>query len=183
MVCLDRPGMAKNPSPSDASNTAVRFLLRKAGSIHLPSMYDTTRSWGKDAWDDIVSNTFAGRCAYCGRVGQALQVEHLLMTNRTQVGIHHPGNTVPCCKPCNRRSRKPGSQTEYDSWEEHLEKVCNDRNEESEFEQRRERIRHHMNESQYKLPFNNESAFRAIRLASRPLAFDLISSIPGVSRS
>ena len=109
MLCLVRTTVAKNPSPSDAANTAVRYMLRKAGSLHLPSMYDTTRSWGKEAWDDIVSNTFAGRCAYCGRVGQALQVEHLLMTNRTQVGIHHPGNTVPTCKPCNTRSRKKGS--------------------------------------------------------------------------
>ena len=156
--------MAKNPSPSDASNTAVRFLLRKAGSIHSDGkMYDTTRSWGKNAWEDIVSNTFSGKCAYCGKVGQALEVEHLLMTNRTQVGIHHPGNTVPTCKPCNKRQRKPGSQTEYDSWGEHLEKICESRGEMNHYETRRERIHFHMNESQYKLPLNNEMAQEAVR--------------------
>ena len=161
--------MAKNPSPSDAANTAVRFLLRKAGSIDLPSMYDTTRSWGKEAWEDIVSNTFSGRCAYCGRVGLALQVEHLLMTNRTQVGLHHPGNTVPCCKSCNQRSRKKGSRIEYDTWLEHLEKVCIERNEQDKFEDRKNRIVEHMDESKYKLPLNDESAYRAVRFITEDL--------------
>ena len=173
MLCLVRTTVAKNPSPSDAANTAVRYMLRKAGSLHLPSMYDTTRSWGKEAWDDIVSNTFAGRCAYCGRVGQALQVEHLLMTNRTQVGIHHPGNTVPTCKPCNTRSRKKGSQTEYDTWDEHLQKVCNDRNDREMYDERRNKILHHMNESQYKLPMNNDAAISAVKMMTGHLYTDI----------
>ena len=169
MEYLVRTTVAKNPTPSDASNTAVRFLLRKAGSMTLPSMYDTTRGWGKEAWKDIVTNTFRGECAYCGAVGQKLEVEHLMITNRSQVGIHHPGNTVPCCKSCNRRKRIPGSQTEFDSWEVHLKKICEGAGEGSKFQERYDRIAKHMNEGEYKLPLNNEAALEAVRFITEDL--------------
>ena len=45
-------------------------------------------------------------------------IEHLVMFNRTECGLHHPGNIVPCCKECNKRERN--SERNYLSWEEHL---------------------------------------------------------------
>ena len=163
--------MPSNPSPSDASNMAVRFLLRKAGAVHLDSMYDHTSSWGKEAWEDIVSNVFSGRCAYCGRVGQQLQVEHLHMINRTQLGIHHPGNTVPSCKGCNKRTRLAGNQ--FADWEKHLESICAERNETDKFEERRIRIANHMQEGDYKLPWTSDSAQNAVRMITDELYNDI----------
>ncbi len=37
-----------------------------------------------------------------------LQIEHLIMFNRQEFGLHHPGNVVPVCSNCNNRRVEEG---------------------------------------------------------------------------
>ena len=59
-------------------------------------------------------------CFY-GSLSDNLTMEDLIMFNRYQCGLHHPGNIVPCCKSCNKRL--PDTKKYYD-WLEQLEAVC-----------------------------------------------------------
>ena len=45
------------------------------------------------------------------------------MFNRKECGLHHPGNVVPSCKSCNKRTRDKESK-EYVGWVKHLETKC-----------------------------------------------------------
>ena len=166
--------MASNPTPSDASNTAVRFLLRKAGSLHLKGMYNHKTSWGKDVWEEIVTEVFSSECAFCGVQAAyydgKFELEHLEGLNKTELGLHHPGNTVPVCKSCNLRTRKGNV---YANWEEHLEVVCSKNGDEDIIEERRERIWRHMNEGKWKLPMRTLLARKEIGRAAQHLYEDI----------
>jgi hypothetical protein len=166
--------MASNPGPADASNTAVRYLLRKAGSFHLQGMYNHKSSWGKDAWSGIVTDTFSSECAFCGVKAAyyegKFELEHLEGLNKTELGLHHPGNTVPVCKACNKRTRVDGR---FANWEEHLRKVCSDRGEDDKFEDRHNRIWKHMNEGTWKLPMRSDEAKNGLRRTAKYLYEDI----------
>ena len=166
--------MPSNPSPSDSSNNAVRYLLRKAASFHLKSMYNHKTSWGKDAWDEIVTEVFSSECAFCGInaafYSKAFELEHIFGLNRTELGLHHPGNTVPVCKECNNRKKVKNIQIH---WEEHLENVCKEKGEEDKIEYRRKRINDHMNEGKWRLPVWSDSEREEIRRYAEDLYEDI----------
>ena len=80
------------------------------------------------------------------------------MFNRNACGLHHPGNIVPCCKPCNKRERdKDGS---YLTWEEHLLSISQDINE---FRKRKKKIFDHIKFENYpNLTEDEKNALKAI---------------------
>ena len=95
----------------------------------------------------IVFDKYNGKCAYCGESGHTLQIEHLLMFNRTEYGLHHPGNVVPCCKSCNKRERK--NDKSYTNWDEHLKIVCVRRNENNQYQMRKNKIEKSIADEKY----------------------------------
>ena len=89
------------------------------------------------------------------------------MFNRSEFGLHHPGNIVPCCKDCNKR-RKDDSG-DYLGWESHLREVCSERSEDSLFEERKERILSHHTEGKYAYPTLRKEEISAIKVISQSL--------------
>jgi len=152
-------------TPADAANTAVRAFLTKVGEFYLGRSFNTGSGKGKADWERIRDIVFKGGCAYCGVNGQSLQIEHLLMFNRTEYGLHHPGNIVPCCKSCNKRERK--GDKSYANWIEHLEIVCENKNEAHLFEKRKLEIERSMSEENY--PQLSEKEMHAIRVIANSL--------------
>ena len=127
--------MAIYNTAADAANTAVRAFLTKVGEFYLGRSFNTGSGKGKADWERIRDKVFEGRCAYCGESASKLQIEHLFMFNRTEYGLHHPGNVVPCCSTCNKRERK--ADKTYTDWVEHLGIVCKRRNESDKFPSRK----------------------------------------------
>ena len=83
------------------------------------------------------------------------------MFNRTEFGLHHPGNIIPCCKLCNKRERLEDKS--YCSWEEHLVRVCNSRGEAEKTEIRKQRILDNFKKHNYpELNINEQHAIRVI---------------------
>lgn len=107
-------------TPSDAANTAVRAFLTSVGQHYLGKAFNTGAGSGKATWLQICAD-FGGMCAYCGTLAP-MQIEHLVMFNRAEYGLHHPGNVVPVCKPCNKRAKDDVNQ--YVSWHAHLARIC-----------------------------------------------------------
>ena len=66
-----------------------------------------------------------------------LQIEHLIMFNRTEYGLHHPGNVVPSCSDCNKRHKK---NKEYVTWQEQLRRICKEKNQENQYEIRLKKL-------------------------------------------
>ena len=99
--------MAVHNASGDAANTAVRAFLTKVGEHYLDRSYNTGSGKGKDDWMRIKNIVFKNKCAYCDTETESLQIEHLVKFNRTECGLHHPGNTVPVCKPCNTSTGCP----------------------------------------------------------------------------
>ena len=87
---------------ADSANTNVRAFLTKVGEFYLRRNFNTSSGWGRGQWERIKTETFDSRCAYCHNKGK-LHIEHLIMFNSEQCGLHHPGNIVPCC-PAHTRS-------------------------------------------------------------------------------
>lgn len=112
--------MAVYNTPSDAANTAVRSFLTSVGEHYLGKSFNTGSGSGKALWTQICKD-FSGACAYCGIVG-LMQIEHLVMFNRAEYGLHHPGNIVPVCKACNKRCKN--EKMCFVSWEAHLARIC-----------------------------------------------------------
>jgi hypothetical protein len=160
--------MAIYNTPSDAANTAVRSFLTSVGEHYLGCTFNTGTGNGKATWVQICSE-FNSVCAYCEQPGQ-LQIEHLLMFNRTEYGLHHPGNLVPVCKTCNKRCRNKAKG--YVSWQEHLTQICAGQSPGT-AERRKARILEHM--SRYKYPELNEQEKHAIRVIAEAL-YDNIKS-------
>lgn len=153
--------MAVYNTSSDAANTAVRAFLTRVGEYYLGHSFNTASGKGKQLWEAIRDSDFQSCCAYCGEKSNALQVEHLLMFNRTEYGLHHPGNIVPCCKSCNKRERNDDST--YTDWEEHLNKVCDTRSENSFFNSRKLKITASVTKYNYpNLSTNENHAIRVI---------------------
>jgi len=150
---------------SDAANTAVRSFLTKVGEHYLGRSFNTASGKGKDDWLRIRNSVFGGRCAYCDVSGVDLQIEHMVMFNRTEFGLHHPGNTVPVCKSCN--NRKKDSNKKYLNWEDHLKQVCIDSGDESKFEERKKKILNHIKNEKY--PDLTQEERHAIRVVSEKL--------------
>ena len=83
------------------------------------------------------------------------------MFNRTEFGLHHPGNIVPCCKACNKRERN--EDTSYMNWENHLSQICKSRSELNQFENRKKKICCHIRNYGYpNLSINESHAIRVI---------------------
>ncbi|QQK70522.1 HNH endonuclease [Pectobacterium versatile] len=150
---------------SDSANTAVRVFLTKVGEFYLGHSFNTGSGKGKVIWLSIKDEYFSSSCAYCGEESRHLQVEHIVMFNRTEYGLHHPGNVVPCCKSCNTRFKNNDNM--YCSWEEHLLKVCQKRNEIEQFEFRKKKI--FDNFKIFKSPQLNDKERHAIRVVANSL--------------
>jgi hypothetical protein len=157
--------MAVYNTSADAANTAVRAFLTKVGEFYLERKFNTTSGQGKADWERIRDVVFEGRCAYCGEGGVKLQIEHLQMFNRIEYGLHHPGNVVPCCPPCNKR--KKGEDKGYVNWLEHLEITCKKRDEADQFQSRLQRIQHSITDENY--PTLNQNEQHAIRVIANSL--------------
>ena len=154
--------MAVYNTPSDAANTAVRAFLTSVGEHYLGRSFNTGSGRGKDIWKQIQAS-FNETCAYCGTASK-LQIEHLIMFNRSEYGLHHPGNIVPVCKYCNER-QKDGNKN-YISWEAQLALKCDGSSSEL-FKQRRQKILNHI--EQYKYPTLTEQERHAIRVIAESL--------------
>jgi len=157
--------MAIYNTSSDAANTAVRAFLTKVGEFYLGRSFNTGSGKGKADWERIRDEVFGGQCAYCGSESQQLQIEHLYMFNRTEYGLHHPGNVVPCCRACNKRELKEDKS--YTNWEEHLKIICRRRGEEGFFEVRRRKILKSISDEGY--PNLDEKEKHAIRVIANSL--------------
>lgn len=157
--------MAVYNTPSDAANTAVRSFLTQVGEHYLQQSFNTSSGKGKKLWESIRDEDFQSSCAYCGEHSLSLQIEHLFMFNRTEFGLHHPGNTVPCCKLCNKRERNEDNS--YTNWEEHLKKICESREEIGQFERRQSAITLHI--KKYKYPNLSPNERHAIRVIANSL--------------
>ena len=86
---------------ADIATTALRIFLQEMGTA-----YDTERGFAPyDGKRDFqtVRTFFGDRCCYCGAqltTGQIAQ-DHLVPMNKTNLGLHAWGNSVPACSPCN----------------------------------------------------------------------------------
>lgn len=87
------------------------------------------------------------------------------MFNRTEYGLHHPGNIVPCCRGCNKRERNDDKT--YTNWVEHLKLICIQKNELKLFKDRKLRIETSMMDEKY--PNLNEEEQHAIRVIPNSL--------------
>ncbi len=157
--------MAVYNTSSDAANTAVRAFLTRVGEYYLGHSFNTGSGKGKQIWEAIRDSDFESCCAYCGEESKSLQIEHLLMFNRTEYGLHHPGNVVPCCKFCNKRERNDDST--YSNWEDHLKKICEARSEGSLFITRKSKI--YSNIKKYNYPDLTTNENHAIRVIANSL--------------
>lgn len=157
--------MAIYNTSSDAANTAVRSFLTKVGEFYLGHSFNTGSGSGKSDSLRIRDQVFDGCCAYCGDRSDQLQIEHLLMFNRTEYGLHHPGNIVPCCRHCNKRERNDDKT--YTNWVEHLKLICIQKNELKLFKERKLRIETSMMDEKY--PNLNEEEQHAIRVIANSL--------------
>ena len=95
--------MAIYNTGSDAANTMVRAFLTKIGESYLNHSFNTGSGKGKEIWREI-KNKFESKCAFCGKEFNELTIEHLIMFNRKECGLHHSGNVVPSCKSCNKNN-------------------------------------------------------------------------------
>lgn len=154
--------MAIYNTPSDAANTAVRAFLTSVGEHYFGRSFNTGSGKGKALWEQI-RNEFENACAYCGTQG-ALQIEHLVMFNRAEYGLHHPGNIVPVCKSCNERQKD--ADKDYISWEAQLAVKCRDSAPDV-FQSRRNKILAHVEKYQY--PKLKEQERHAIRVIAESL--------------
>lgn len=157
--------MAIYNTSADAANTAIRAFLTKVGEFYLGRSFNTGSGKGKADWERIRDVVFESRCAYCGESKQALQIEHLVMFNRSEYGLHHPGNIVPCCKECNKRERK--ADKNYTNWLEHLEIVCKRRDEVDQINSRRLKIEKSISDESY--PNLDDKEQHAIRVIANSL--------------
>lgn len=169
--------MAIYNTGSDAANTNVRAFLTKIGEFYLGHTFDTGSGKGKEIWSRIKSETFRNMCAFCNEHADSLTIEHLVMFNRSQCGLHHPGNIVPCCKSCNKRKRDPNTKVFLD-WTEHLQEVCQDQGARiDELSKRKQRITYPINNEGY--PNFTEDEINALRAVSENLYRNTTSGLEG----
>ena len=132
--------MAIHNAGSDSAKTIVRAYLIKIGGSYLNNLYNSRSVKGKEIWRNI-KHKFENKCAFCGEEFSEITIEHWIMFNRTECGLHHHGNIFPSCKSYNKRIRDKESKA-YVSWEEHLKTKCDSS---EEFKLRKEKISSHIN--------------------------------------
>ena len=160
--------MAVYNASADAANTGVRAFLTKIGEYYLGSSFNTGTGRGKKIWENIRDDIFNSQCAYCGKKDSKLQIEHLIMFNRVEYGLHHPGNIVPVCFECNKRSKD--NNNNYKTWTEHLEIVCRKKqNDDDKIKERILKIENHINLGKYKYPVLNSEERKAMKIIANSL--------------
>ncbi len=143
---------------SDSANTSIRAFLTKIGEFYLGRSFNTASGKGKEDWARIKDKVFKNKCAYCNSDQDKPTIEHLVMFNRTDCGLHHPGNIVPVCKTCNKRQKDKDG--EYLSWEEQLLSVCPDIHS---YRKRKKKIDNHIISEKYpNLTEDESNAIKAI---------------------
>jgi hypothetical protein len=143
----------------DSANTATRAFLTKAGAFYNNGKsFNVSLKYGKMIWVSIIKE-FSISCAYCGDANSKITMEHLIMMNREECGLHHPGNVVPCCKECNKRGR---SGSKHLSWKEHLKIKAG-----KEYSKRLRRINGHIRK--YKYPTLSDDEEKSIKVIARSL--------------
>ncbi|MFC1924634.1 HNH endonuclease [Chloroflexota bacterium] len=150
---------------ADAANTAIRAFLTRVGEYYLNRSFNTGSGKAKDDWNRIKVDVFQGKCAYCGEECESPQMEHLIMFNRVEYGLHHPGNVVPTCKSCNKRFKKPDNT--YVTWEEQLEKICHLKSQPDKVPERKGKILVHIKTEGY--PNLSREEKHAIRVIAESL--------------
>lgn len=130
-------------------NQAVRSFLAEVGALYCGYLYNHRAGKGKIAWSAALT-FFDESCAYCGTRrdclprNTSLTIEHLIENNQFEVGLHHPGNTVPACAACNH-SRVAKQTGVGISWQDHLANRCTSLgHKESIQKKRREKIEEYM---------------------------------------
>jgi len=159
--------MAVYNTPADAANTAVRAFLTRIGEYYLGRSFNTGSGKSLQDWIIIRDKIFQTKCAYCGKEDPKLQIEHLVMFNRVEFGLHHPGNIVPVCSICNKRSKT--ETFNYKTWEDHLSHICQKNNEIDKFHERWVKIKNHINEGDFKYPSLSPEEGKAIRIIANNL--------------
>ncbi len=151
---------------NDAANTAVRAFLTKVGAYYYKGKkFDTSNGHGKRIWESIKSD-FGNSCCYCGKTNEPLGMEHLVMFNRTEFGLHHPGNVVPCCKNCNKRTR--GKDKKPMDWRSHLKVISGPH-----YEQRLRKIEFHI--KKYEYPDLSNTEIKTIKVIAESLYRHIIA--------
>ncbi|MCL0044467.1 HNH endonuclease [Dehalococcoidia bacterium] len=165
--------MATYKTTSIAANFGVRAFLTKVRELHLGRNYNTDSGQGKKDWIRI-KDVFDNSCAYCGATDVQLSMEHLVMHNQTACGLHHPGNIVPCCTPCNTRSRD--KEKRYVTWETHL-KIRNSPPHvvDNRFEERFDHIQQHIMREKY--PGLNAEERKAISNLAESLYASIVNEV------
>jgi len=158
--------MAVYNTAADAANTAVRAFLTQIGEYYLKRSFNTGAGIAKQDWVKIRDKVFEGKCAYCGKSDSKLQVEHLIMFNKVDFGLHHPGNIVPVCSQCNGRSK---IENAYNTWEQHLSFICEKNNEKDKFHERWNKIKKHIGDGEYKYPDLSVEEKNALRIIANNL--------------
>jgi len=163
--------MAIHNTSYDAANTAVRAFLTKVGAKYWGRSFNTASGSGKLIWQKIIDGVYERKCCYCGRSSAKLQLEHLIMFNRDEYGLHHPGNVAPVCDRCNKRGKDRDGK--HLSWEAHLKEVCIRNNDMQSFESRRARILGHIEKGEYAYPKLSQNEKHAIRVIAESLYHDI----------
>jgi len=159
--------MAVHNSSYDAANTAVRAFLTKVGARYWGKGFNTGSGNGEAVWQEIKEVVFNGVCCYCGKPSDKLQIEHLIMFNREEYGLHHPGNVVPVCQECNKRGKD--SSGRHLTWENHLKVICEKQGNFSAYEGRQEKILKHITTGKYSYPNLTANEKHAIRVIAETL--------------
>ena len=159
--------MAIYNTASDAANTAVRAFLTRIGEYYLGKNFNTGSGKAKQDWERIRVIVFGGKCAYCEKADSKLQIDHLIMFNRDEFGLHHPGNIVPACSNCNTRSKNDSKN--YQTWDKHLSYICEKNNEKEKFIDRWNKIKTHIGEGEFQYPLVSSEENKAIRIIANNL--------------
>jgi len=159
--------MAVYNTPADAANTAVRAFLTRIGEYYLKRSFNTGTGKGKQDWLKIKDEIFEGKCVYCGKSDSKLQIEHLIMFNKVEFGLHHPGNIVPACVNCNGRSKSENNA--YKNWEQHLSFICERDNQKQNFFDRWNKIKRHTEEGEFRYPPLSTEESKAIAIIANNL--------------
>lgn len=159
--------MAIYNTASDAANTAVRAYLTKVGEFYLGNSFNTSTGKALIVWQKIQKDVFAGCCAYCGEGAEKMTIEHLIMFNRTDFGLHHPGNIVPVCRVCNQTRRAQNGR--YPSWEEQLRQRCEATNTMASFLVRKQRILDHHTKGEFAYPKLTKEESSAIKVIAESI--------------
>lgn len=150
----------------DSANTGIRAFLTKVGALYNKGKkFDTTTGQGKKTWEQI-KKEFNNSCCYCGEKTDQLTMEHLIMINRADYGLHHPGNVVPCCRKCNKRLRD--SNKKILTWREQLKQIAGNN-----FQTRLKKIEQHI--KKYNYPNLTNQEIKTIKVIAESLYENIIT--------